>query len=93
LQRREEEPLRRERELAEQAASIRQALDRGVSAEELWLDLLLEKDYSREEQNQLDALVRAIQAERKRAEVRAAKSRSVHFGVEWIGFNGLGYRS
>jgi MobA/MobL family len=86
LQRREEQPLRRQRERAEQAEYIRQALGRGVSVEELWLDLLLAKDYSREEQNELDALLRAIQAERKREAARAGKSRSTHFGVEWIGF-------
>jgi hypothetical protein len=87
LQRREEEPLRRQREAAEQAAYIRQSLDRGITAEVLWLDLLLEKDYSRQQQEELDALIRNIQAERKRQEARAAKPRVRQFGVDWIGFN------
>jgi hypothetical protein len=87
LQRREDEPQRRQREIAEQAAYIHQSLDRGVSAEELWLDLLLQRNYSRQEQVELDTLIREIQVERKRQVARASKSRTVQFGVEWIGFN------
>jgi hypothetical protein len=65
LARREEDPQRRTGPNAEQVEYIRRRLARGMTAEELWLDMLLRKDYSLKEQEELDALIRAMQAERK----------------------------
>jgi hypothetical protein len=87
LERREAEPLRLQRCRAEQSEYIRTRLDQGIAVEELWLDMLLRKKYTRSEQNELDALIREIQADRKKNAARSGKSRRVQFGVEWIGFD------
>jgi hypothetical protein len=41
-----------------------------MTAEELWLDMLLRKDYSLQEQDALDALIRELQAERQEQRAR-----------------------
>jgi hypothetical protein len=41
-----------------------------MTAEELWLDMLLRKNYSLQEQYALDALIREMQAEREQERLR-----------------------
>jgi hypothetical protein len=66
LARREEDPLRVGGRNAEQVEYIRRRLARGMTREELWLEMLLGKNYSRKQQDELDGLIRAVQAERRR---------------------------
>ncbi|HEX4651854.1 MAG TPA: MobA/MobL family protein [Granulicella sp.] len=70
LERREEGPMARAERSAEQVEYIRRRLARGMTAEELWLDMLLRKDYSLQEQDALDALIRELQAERQEQRAR-----------------------
>jgi hypothetical protein len=70
LERREADPGGRAGRSAEQVEYIRRRLARGVTAEELWLDMLLRKDYSLKEQDALDALIREMQAEREQERLR-----------------------
>jgi ribosomal protein L31E len=70
LERREADPRGRTGRSAEQVEYIRRRLARGMTAEELWLDMLLRKDYSLQEQDALDALIRELQAERQEQRAR-----------------------
>jgi hypothetical protein len=65
LERREAGPRRPGRR-AELAEYVRRSLDRGVTGEELWLDMLLHKGYSLQEQDELDVLLREMQKEREK---------------------------
>jgi hypothetical protein len=66
LERREAGPRESTGRRAEQVEYIRRRLARGMTAEELWLDMLLRKEYSLKEQEELDALIRELQTERLR---------------------------
>jgi hypothetical protein len=66
LERREAAPREHTVRRAEQVEYIRRRLARGMTAEELWLDMLLRKEYSLKEQEELDELIREMQAERLR---------------------------
>jgi hypothetical protein len=65
LERREHNP-QRARATAEQTDYIRKRLSRGITPQELWLDMLLLKDYSLQQQDDLDALIREMHAEMAR---------------------------
>jgi MobA/MobL family len=65
LQRREYDPQARSKLHAQHADYMRRRLKRGVAPEELWLDMLLLKDYSRQEQEELETLICEILAEIK----------------------------
>jgi len=70
LEQRDADPGGRTGRSAEQVEYIRRRLTRGMTAEELWLDMLLRKDYSLKEQDELDALIREMQAEREQERLR-----------------------
>jgi MobA/MobL family len=65
LERREYDPQARTKLSMQHADYIRRRLRRGVAPEELWLDLLLVKDYSRQEQEELETLICQILVEIK----------------------------
>jgi hypothetical protein len=67
LQRREYDPQTRSKLHTRHADYMRGRLQRGVAPEELWLDMLLLKDYSRQEQEELETLICEILAEVKNA--------------------------
>ncbi|HEX4650102.1 MAG TPA: MobA/MobL family protein [Granulicella sp.] len=62
LERREHSPNRRSPAITEQADYIRKRLSRGLTPQELWLDMLLLNDYTLEQQDDLDALIREMHA-------------------------------
>jgi hypothetical protein len=72
FERREHNPRSSQRGNAEQTEYIRKRLSRGVSVEELWLDMLLLKDYSLREQDDLDALIREMHAEITKERIAAS---------------------
>ncbi len=65
LQRREYDPQARSKLHTQHADYMRRRLKRGVAPEELWLDMLLLKDYSRQEQEELETLICEILTEIK----------------------------
>jgi MobA/MobL family len=71
LERREHNP-QRARGTAEQTDYIRKRFSRGVTPQELWLDMLLLNDYSLQQQNDLDALIREMHAEMARERTASA---------------------
>jgi MobA/MobL family len=71
LQRREYDPQTRSKLHTQHADYMRSRLKRGVAPEELWLDMLLLKDYSRQEQEELETLICEILAEIKNAPARS----------------------
>jgi MobA/MobL family len=62
LERREHNPQRRSSATAEQADYIRKRLRRGLTPQELWLDMLLLNNYTLEQQDDLDALIHEMHA-------------------------------
>jgi MobA/MobL family len=70
LERREYDPQARTEMSTQHADYIRRRLRKGVAPEELWLDLLLVKDYSRQEQEELETLICEILVKIKNAPSR-----------------------
>jgi MobA/MobL family len=73
LARRELRPERAAQRDPRDASYIRRRLRGGVPAEELWLDMLLLKPYTMTQQEELDRLIREIQAEIE-ADLRVAQA-------------------
>jgi MobA/MobL family len=73
LERRQADPRGGTGRSAEQVEYIRRRLARGMTAEELWLDMLLRKDYSLKEQDELDALICEVLAEREQERLRLSR--------------------
>ncbi|HWZ53047.1 MAG TPA: MobA/MobL family protein [Granulicella sp.] len=65
LERREAVPQSKRRFDTQYVEGIRRKLRKGLTPEEVWLDLLLLKDYSRQEQDDLETLICQVLAEGK----------------------------
>jgi len=65
LERREAVPQSKRRFDTQYVEGIRRKLRKGLTPEEVWLDLLLLKDYSRQEQDELETLICQVLAEGK----------------------------
>src|SRR6202043_1656637 len=74
LERREAVPLAYPTFDAQYTESIRRKLRKGITPEEIWLDMLLLKDYSRQEQVELETLICQILAEGKNGPARMSWS-------------------